>query len=465
MNPLRVEKAEASAGRTGPSLTSGPIVRTLLSFSLPILATYVLQSLSLSINAIWVGRYLGTSALAATSNAHTIISSMFGLMFGSGMALNILVGQAVGARDVDRLKRTVGTGASFFAVMSLVVTVLGSFGSTTILRWMHTPVDALPYAVPYLRLVSITLGLVFMAGFLAGILRGAGDPRTPMRYSALTVCLDIVLNPVLIFGVGPIPKLGVAGSGLASILANAIGLAALLRRLYSQNHELCLGRGELGYLRVDRAIVAALVKKGLPIGAQLILPAVAALIMMSLVNRFTSQTAAAYGASAQLWSYIQMPALAVGVAASTITAQNVGAGLWHRIRTITFAGITINLGMTAVGVLALWLFGRRLLGLFLADGGALAIGLHLNAIVVWSFFPLGVSLLLMSVVRSTGAVGVPLAILVVSLLGVRVPFALAFLHIWQADAIWWSFSAGSLVSLLLMGIYYRFGTWRSARML
>ncbi|MDF2692999.1 MAG: efflux family protein, partial [Labilithrix sp.] len=111
-----------SAVRSPPAnLTEGAIGKTLVVFSLPILVTNVLQSLNGSVNAVWVGRYLGSAALTATSNANTILFLLIGSVFGIGMAASILVGQAVGARDVARAKRVVGTSAAFFFSASLVV--------------------------------------------------------------------------------------------------------------------------------------------------------------------------------------------------------------------------------------------------------------------------------------------------------------------------------------------------------
>jgi putative MATE family efflux protein len=463
-----VSSLHASKGITPPrspaSLTEGSIGKTLVLFSLPILATNVLQSLNGSVNAVWVGRYLGPAALTAASNANTILFLLVGSVFGLGMAASILVGQSVGARDIVRAKRVVGTSAGFFFGASFIVSIAGFLFSSSILRWMHTPADALPFAVAYLRLIFAAMPFIFVNAFMTLVLRGAGDARTPLLFSVLAVALDVAFNPLLIFGAGPIPAFGIAGSAGASLLANAVACLALLIHLYSRKHALCLRGSELAYLRVDRAILGALVKKGLPMGLQMIVMTASAVVMTSLVNRFGSETAAAYGAAIQLWNYIQMPAIAIGMAASSVAAQNVGAGLWERVARVAHAGVAINFVMTGGLALVIYVFDRSALGLFLADKGAVAVAVHLNTIAIWSFCFFGVSMVLSSVVRSTGAVVVPLAILVISLWGIRMPFAVALLDRWQADAIWWSFPLGSIVSMLLSMAYYRFGSWRSARM-
>src|SRR5262249_41433887 len=128
----------AATRRPGPILTEGAIGRTLLVFSVPILATNVLQSLNGSVNSVWVGRYLGAAALTATSNANTILFLLVGSVFGIGMAASIMVGQSIGAKDVDRAKRVVGTSAAFFLCASLVVSIAGFLLSPSILGCMHT---------------------------------------------------------------------------------------------------------------------------------------------------------------------------------------------------------------------------------------------------------------------------------------------------------------------------------------
>ena len=135
-----------STQRIAAPLTQGAIGRTLLLFSLPILAGNVLQSLNGSVNSIWVGRYLGEAALTATSNANIILFFLLGAVFGVGMAATILVGQSIGANDLDQAKRVVGTSASFFGIVSAAVSLLGFLLAPALLAWMRMPGDALPLA-------------------------------------------------------------------------------------------------------------------------------------------------------------------------------------------------------------------------------------------------------------------------------------------------------------------------------
>jgi putative MATE family efflux protein len=449
-----------------PSLTEGPIARTLLLFALPILGSTVLQSLNASVNAMWIGHFMGESALSAVSNASLIVFLLLTAVFGVSMASTILVGQSLGARNMVEAKRVVGTGVSFFVALSTLVSVLGFFNTAWMLRALGTPADAMPYAVPYLRMVFVAMPSMYFYNFLMMTLRGAGDARTPFVFMGMSVLLDIALNPLFMFGWGPVPAMGTAGSGFATLISQTVALAALLATLYRRKHFLRLTGGELAYLRPDPAILRALIFKGLPMGLQMIVISSSAMLMMRLVNGFGSQTTAAYGAATQLWTYVQMPAMAIGAAVSSMAAQNVGARLWDRVHRIARVGVAYNflLGGSLIGLI--YVFNRGALHLFLpGDGEALALAQHLNTIAVWSFLFFGVTFVLFGVVRSTGAVWPPLIVLFISMWLIRPPFAFALMPRLGADAIWWSFPLGSLASMLMALGYYRWGHWRRAHML
>jgi len=446
------------------SLTEGSIPRALLYFALPILLGNVLQSLNGSVNAVWIGKFLGEAALAAVGNANVVMFLLFGAMFGFSMATTVLVAQWVGAGNIAEAKKVVGTSATFFVVLSVAVSIAGIASAHVLLRWMRTPPDALPLALAYMRIIFAALP--FMSGFffVMAVLRGAGDSRTPFLYLIMSVVLDIALNPLLIFGLGWVPRLGVAGSATATMIAQASSLGALLLHLRRTRHPLFIHRAQWGLFRIDWALVRVLVVKGVPMGLQMFVMSVSMIAVTSLVNRFGSQETAAFNAAMQLWNYIQMPAMAIGAAVSSMVAQNIGAGLWRRVDKVAMIGVACNFLLSGALIGIVYVCNRSALGLFLpATGPAIEISAHLNALIVWSFAFFGVTTVLFGVVRASGAVVAPLVMLVISLWLVRLPFAYWMLDRWHADAIWWSFPLGSVISMLMAIGYYRYGGWRHMR--
>jgi putative MATE family efflux protein len=257
----------------------------------------------------------------------------------------------------------------------------------------------------------------------------------------------------------------VAGSATATLIAQAVSFLALVVHLYRTHHFLRIRGDELALFRVDWSLVRVLVTKGIPMGLQLFVVSSSMIALTSLVNRFGSQETAAFNAAMQLWNYVQMPAFAIAAAVSSMVAQNVGARKWDRVGKVVATGVTVNFLMGGSLIAILYVLNRSALGLFLpADGAAIEIASHLNAVVLWSFTLFGVSMVLFGAVRATGAVIPPLLILIVSLWGVRVPFAYEMLSYWQAEAIWWSFPIASLTSVAMAAAYYRFGGWRNTRL-
>ena len=448
------------------NLTEGPIGRSLLLFSLPILAGNIAQSLNGSVNAIWVGKFLGEAALTAAANANNIMFFLIGSVFGIGMAATILIGQSMGAKDVAQARRVMGTSATFFIGLSVVISVLGWLLSHRLLRAMGTPAESLPMADAYMKVIFLSVPLIYAFTFLGAALRGAGDSRTPFRFLLLAVVLDIIFNPLLIFGIGPFPKLGIAGAAWATFIGQALSLASLLLYMRNKRHVLWLGRKDAHLLKIDPEILKTLIFKGVPMGLQIMVISLAMIMMISMVNSYGVDTASAYGAALQLWTYVQMPAMAIGAACSSMAAQNVGAGRWDRVNATARVGVMFNFLLTGALIIPIILFDRSTLALFLpAESASLELARHLNHIAVWSFMFFGVNFVISGVVRATGAVMPPLVILAIGMWGIRLPFANLLQPALGADAIWWSFPISSLCSMLMIMGYYRWGNWRKAHML
>ena len=457
--PIPPRQTARGGGRM--DLTQGPIARTLILFALPTLASNILQTLSGSVNSVWVGQFLGESALAATANANIIMFLMFGAFFGFGMAATVLIGQSMGRGDIDAARRASGGALGLAIAFSLVIAVVGWLGSDQILRWLKTPPEAFALAHDYLRVTFVAMPASMLMVMLAMASRGAGDAVTPLRFMVLTVVLDIALNPVLILGLGPAPRLGIAGSALATAIAGTVSLIGMIIWFYAKNHVLRLRGRELSYLLPNMSELRFIIGRGLPMGAQMLVISGAGLIMVGLVNREGLVTAAAYGATLQLWNYIQMPALAVGAAVSSMAAQNIGAGRWDRVTATTNSGIAINLAMTGALIALLLLFDRVALALFLGSGSeAIDVARNIQYIATWTFLPFGTTIVLISTLRANGSVVPPLVILFLSMFPIRLGIYHFGYPLIGSDILWWSFPLSSLASLAMAWAVYRRGGWR-----
>jgi putative MATE family efflux protein len=446
-------------------LTQGPIAKTLLAFALPTLASSILQSLNGTVNAIWVGRFLGEGALAATSNANMVMFLLSSFVFGFGMASTILIGQAWGRKDVDEARRVFGTTSGSFAVITILVAIAGWLLAPAVLHLLGTPGDAAPLALAYLRVIFLALPALLLLTLLMMALRGSGDSLTPLWFMIVAVVLDSGLNPFFIRGWGPFPEMGIAGSAMSTLVGNYVSLIGLFIYIYAKDLPLRLRGHELSYLLPDAAILRTLFVKGLPMGLQMIVISVSALALVGMVNREGVDTTAAFGVALQLWTYVQMPAMALGAAVSAMASQNIGAGLWDRVGRITRVGVVQSLLITGALIVLMTLADRTLLSLFMgASSPALPIARHIHVVATWNFLLFGVMMVLFATVRANGAVWAPLIILAIGVIPMRFGWIFATYGWLGADAIWTSFPVTSFINLALALAYYLQGGWKKARM-
>lgn len=442
-------------------LTEGPVLRTLMLFSVPMLLSNILQSLSGTINSIWVGRLIGEEALAATANANIIMFLVAGAAFGFGMAATVKIGQRFGARDIEGARKTFGTAVGFSSVLMVAIATLGWLGAPLLLTGLETPGNAYGLALTYIRLMFVSMPFMMVSVILTMGLRGTGDARTPLMFMLVTVVIDAGLNPVLITGFGPFPAMGIAGSATSTIIASLVSFVGMVVYVYAKDLPLRLRGPELAYLRPRGDELHFIVTKGIPMGAQMLVMSAAGIIVVGLVNREGLLMTAAYAAAMQLFTYVQMPAMAVGGAVSAMAAQFIGAKKWNRLDHITSAGVMINFVMTGLLSLLLLWFDRPLLVLFLGpDSAAVPLAAHIQLVAVWSFILFGVTMVFSATMRAGGAVWAPLLIIAIALYPVRLGFYYLTYDRLGADAIWWSFTVGSIAGLVLGWGFYRYSNWR-----
>ncbi len=447
-------------------LTRGPITRTLLLFSLPLLGGNALQSLNGTVNQFWVSHTLGEAAITALGNANIVMFLMMAAIFGVGMAGNILIGQAMGAHDIGLVKHVMGTATTFFVGLSLVIAIAGGLLAPHILDLMRTPAVSRADAIVYLRIIFACVPFMYFFMFMQMAQRGVGDSTTPFWFMALAIGIDVTLNPLLIRGIGPFPRMGIAGSATATLIGQSFSLVMMMAYLYRRHSVLMLRPSELRLLWPDAVIVKSLVTRGLPMGVQMLVMSGTAVVMISMVNRYGALTSAAYSISAIVWGYLQMPTMAIGASVSSMAAQNVGARRWDRVEAVARSGVISGLVVTGAVALLLYVFNDQVLGILLpSNSPAFPLARHINTTVLWGFVLFSVTFSLSGVVRSTGAVWWPLVIMVISMVGVRIPFASLLSTKYGADAIWWSFPVGTITSAVLTSLYYRYGGWRRSHML
>ncbi len=433
--------------------------RILLVFLVPLMLSNVLQSASQTMASIWIGRLISTQALGAISAVFPIIFLLFSFVFGVSSGSSVLVGQAFGAKDFHKVKKVAGTVLGAALYLGIVVAVLGYFGSPTILKWLATPPDILAQSDAYARVVFLTMPVFFAYFVYATILRGTGDSTTPFYALIVSSVLAIAITPLFIVGVFGLPKLGVVSAAVSGLIANTAAFAWLLTYLRRKNHPLQFDRETLADMWIDWNILAAVLRIGLPTALQVMMVSLAEIAVISFVNRFGSSATAAYGAVNQVVSYVQFPAISIGIAASIFGAQCIGARREDKLESVIRSAVGLNYVIGGIIIAACYLCAWFILGWFITDHYTLMIAHQLLMITLWSYLLFGNSAVLSGLMRGSGTVLWPTINGIVAIWGVEVPVAWFLMHRIGLDGVWLGYPAAYCVVLALQFTYYEF-VWK-----
>lgn len=439
-----------------------PLWRALLLFLLPLLGSNALQSLSQTLTSIYLGRLLGTPALAAVSSFFPFMFFLLSFMIGFAGASSILIGQAYGARDPEKIRVVAGTTLTVVALIGSAIALLGGFFAEPMLRAAGTPADILADATRYARISLLGQPLFGIYIAYTMFLRGTGDAHTPFYALVLTTALSLGMTPVLIEGWLGLPPLGVASGAYSGVFAYAVTLTALGIHLARRRHPLAPTRALAARLRIDWTVFKTLVRLGIPGSMQMVLISLAEIAVLAFVNGFGSTATAAYGAVNQIVSYVQLPGMSMGMAASIFGAQAIGRGHADRLGHITRTAILLNLAIGGTLITLSYLFERSVVSLFITDRPTLEIAVRLLQITLWSYILFGLNAIVAGIMRSSGAVLWPTLISVATIWLVEVPVAYALKGRLGLDGVWLSYPVTFAIQLALQSGYYRF-VWRRQR--
>jgi putative MATE family efflux protein len=460
--------ASASAPRPVSLLAAPPLARpsappslwkAFLLFLGPMVAANVLQSLSGTVNNIYLGQMIGVGAFAAVSAFFPVLFFFISFILGLGTGASILIGQAYGAGAHDKVKAVAGTAITVTVLAGLAVTLAGAPFAHGLLAALGTPADILPDATAYARVILIGMPLLFAFLLITAILRGVGDTVTPLLALALSTAIGLLLTPALIRGWAGLPKLGVVSGAYAAIVSFVVTFAWLAIYLRRRAHPLAPDAVLARHLWVDPAILKSVLRLGVPSGVGIVLFSVAEVVVLSLVNGFGSEATAAYGTITQVLGYVQFPAMSIAIAASILGAQAIGAGHADRLGAIVRTGLVLNLVCTGGIVLLVYACSGTIIGFFLTSAPVAALAQELLRIMLWSIVLFGMAGVLSGVMRASGAVMVPMMISIISIALIEVPVAYVLSRRIGLDGIWVAYPVAFLSMLVMQAAYYQL-VWR-----
>lgn len=433
--------------------------KVFLVFLLPLVATNILQNLTGTINTVFVGQMLGVDAIAAVSVFFPILFFLMAFVIGLSAGSTVLVGQAWGAKNIERVKAVVGSTIFLTLIGGTAIAILGVLAAKPILTALGTAPNVMHLSLPYVQWMLAGSPLLFIYIIYTSILRGVGDSITPLIALGMTSLIGLFITPVLIAGYFGFPKLGI----IAPAIATAIGYLAVLTFLFvylnKKNHPLKPDAELIKYIRYDANLSKIILKLGVPTGIQMVTTSVAGLVIVGLVNRHGSEATAAYGAVNQVLNYIQFPALSIAIAASIFAAQAIGAGKADSLSRVTKTALGMNIVITGSLVILAYLFSKYLMALFITDPEVVILGQQLLFIVLWSILFFGASAIFASIMRASGTVNVPMVINIFSILAIEVPAAYLFSQWWGLSGIWYAYALAFVSLCILQALYYQF-VWK-----
>ncbi|WP_435126071.1 MATE family efflux transporter [Halobaculum sp. D14] len=441
----------------------------MFALAWPIVATQLLQVAYNLTDTLWLGRY-STDAVAAISLAFPLIYLFISVGGGFTVAGSTLVAQYTGAESERNAGTVAGQTLMVITVIAVVVGVLGFLLTDPLLAVLPssaaTAGQVIPLAGDYMRVFF--LGLPFLFGFFvfSSLMRGYGNTRAPMLVMAVSVFINVVIDPLLIFGVGPVPEFGVAGAAIATVssraVASLIGVYVILRTDAGPNVRLPDFRPRPRFIR-------KIVSVGVPSAVEQSASALGLITLTAIVVTFRPEVVAAYGLGNRLTSLVFLPALGLGRATNTIVGQNLGADKADRAERAVWTAAKVASGVMLVVAVLAFAFADTVVGVFISTGTdagteTIRLGAEYIRVRAAEFAFIGLLQVVLGAYRGAGNTRTALAFSLVALWLGRVPivYVLAIDQGYGPFGIWVGMAAGQIIGAVAAALWFTRGTWKHA---
>jgi putative MATE family efflux protein len=441
----------------------GPIGTALLRLAVPIILGNLLQTGYQLTDAFWVGR-LGAAAVAAVSVSFPVTFLVIALGAGLAIAGATLSAQYMGAGRQDMVNHVAAQTMTIVAVSSIALGAAGYAAAPYLLELLGVAPDVHSGALGFMRVSFVGIIFVFLYGMFQALMRGVGETRMPLLIVLGTVFLNFLLDPLFIFGWGPLPPAGVMGAALATLatqgLAALLGIAIFLRG----SHGIQLSWRDF---RPDPPYIKRAFFLGLPGSVELATRGLGPMLMSFLVAGFGTVTLAAYGVGSNILQFVTIPAMGLSMAVSTLVSQNMGAGNIERAARVTVLGAAAGfVVLTLVGIAA-YLFAPSLVAFFVpGEPEVIAGGARFIRIMCLAWGAIGVQLSIVSAFRASGNMLAAMVIALVSQFMLQFPLAyiLAKHTSLAAAGLWWSFPIANIAVAIVSLCWFAAGGWKKTRL-
>ncbi len=446
---------------TPRNMTVGAPWKRILEFAVPMLIGNIAQQLYASTDSVIVGQYVGDHALASVGSTGPILMFMIALFIGISTGAGILVSQAFGAKDREKLSVSIGNCLTLTAAASLIIMALGWFFSPLILRALQTPEEIIGDAISYLQIYFIgILGFTFY-NILSGILRGLGDSFSALGFLLITSVLNIVLDLWFVISFG----LGVPGVALATVLSQAISAVLCYIKLTRMQAVFDISRQTM---KLRRDTVLDVFRLGMPSGITQAIFSLAMIMVQRLQNSFGPDFVATAVIAMRVDGFAMMPNFSFGMAMTTFTGQNIGAKRLDRAQQGAKQGTLMAVGVAVVMTSAVLFFGRSIMSLFTHTQHIIDMGMNLLKILSLGFVGMAIMQSLSGVMRGAGDAMTPMWISILVSVVLRVPLSYLLVNLSKTtelplgrpESLYYAMLTTWLAGALVNFLAFRYGRWR-----
>ena len=349
-------------------MTEGRLLPKILLFSLPLMASSVLQLLFNAADVVVVGKFAGSEALAAVSSTTSLINLITQLFIGLSIGVNVVVAKHIGEKDFDKTYRSVSTSIIISLVGGVIVTVVGFLFCKTMLQLMGSPDDVIDLSALYLKIYFLGTIAMMLYNYGSAILRAQGDTQRPLKFLTLSGVLNVILNLIFVI----VLKMSVAGVALATIISQYISAVLIMICLMKEKYPFGISPKEMTF---DAAEFKQILVIGLPAGIQGTVFALSNVTVQSSINSFGKIVMAGNGAASNLEGFVYVAMNTFYQSAISFTSQNLGAKKYERLTPILFTCLGCVLVTGAVLGIGLWYFGDIFLSIYSSDPEVISAGI------------------------------------------------------------------------------------------
>ena len=404
---------EVQANKYEIDMCNGTIMDKLISFSLPLMLSGILQLLFNAVDIVVVGRFTGSQALAAVGSTTALINLFINLFIGVSLGANVLVARYYAAGKQKEMSETVHTAMLFALISGCVMVLAGLFFSRGALELMDTPDDVISQAALYMKIYFMGMPFFMLYNYGAAILRAVGDTKRPLLFLVISGAANAALNLLLVI----VFSMGVAGVAVATVISQCISCVMVLS---------CLIRTESSYqlslkkLRIRPVYLLQIFQVGIPAGIQSTVITFSNVLLQSSVNSFGSTAMAGYTAANNIFGFLYTSINSVSQACMSFTSQNYGAGKKKRMDLVLrdCLILTVVIGLLMGG--GAYLFGPELLHIYTSDEAVIACGMEILLYTTVTYFLCGIMDLIPGALRGMGRSAVPMLLSVIGTVGTRI---------------------------------------------